>query len=120
MNQMGKDGIIEQRSSPCGSAVTLVAKSDGSPRFCVDYRFTINTSLVRKSWPMPDMDAHIDTVAGANFITVCDVQSAYHQIRVAEAEQDKTAFVTQNGKWVFKILPFGIANARSCSHACCH
>ena len=57
------------------------------------------------------MEARIDTVAGAKFITVCDLQSAYHQIPVAEAEQDKTAFVTQNGKWVFKRLPFGIANA---------
>ena len=111
VNQMEKDGIIEQRPSPWGSAVTIVAKSDGSPRFCVDYRSTVNKSLIRKSWPMPDMEAHIDTVAGAKFITVCDVQSAYHQIPVAEAEQDKTAFVTQNGKWVFKRLPFGIANA---------
>ncbi|CAB1120736.1 unnamed protein product [Ectocarpus sp. CCAP 1310/34] len=60
---------------------------------------------------MPEMASHIDTVAGAKFITVCDVQSAYHQIPIAEEEQDKTAFVTRNGKWVFKRLPFGIANA---------
>ena len=60
---------------------------------------------------MPDMESHIDTVAGAKYITVCDIQSAYHQIGVAEAEQEKTAFVTQKGKWIFKRLPFGIANA---------
>ena len=41
------------------------------------------------------MEAHIDTVAGAKFITVCDVQSAYHQIPVAKAEQDKTACDTE-------------------------
>ena len=34
-----------------------------------------------------------------------------HQIPIAASEQEKTAFVTQNGKWVFKRLPFGIANA---------
>ena len=69
-DQMEKDGIIEQRPSPWGSAVTIVAKADGTPRFCVDYRSTINKSLIRKSWPMPDIESHIDTVGGAKFITV--------------------------------------------------
>ena len=30
---------------------------------------------------------------------------------MAESEQGKTVFVTHNGKWVFKRLPFGIASA---------
>ena len=51
VNQMEQDGIIEQRPSPWGSAVTIVAKSDGTPRFCVDYRSTINKNLIKKSWP---------------------------------------------------------------------
>lgn len=43
---------------------------------------------------------------------MCDGQSAYHQLPITDkAEQDKTAFVTRNGKWVFKRLPFEIANA---------
>ena len=46
VNQMEKKGLIEQRSSPWGSAVTLVAKSDGSPRFCVDYRSMISKSSI--------------------------------------------------------------------------
>ena len=95
VNQMEKDGIIEQRPSPWRSAITIVARPDGSPRVCVDYRCTIDKSLIRKSWPMSDMEAHIHTVAGAKFITVCDVQSARHQIRVAEAEQDKPTFDTE-------------------------
>ena len=60
---------------------------------------------------MPNLESHLDTVGGARYITVCDVQNAYHQIPVAESEQDETAFVTQNGKWIFKRLPFGLANA---------
>ncbi|CAB1112072.1 unnamed protein product [Ectocarpus sp. CCAP 1310/34] len=61
---------------------------------------------------MPEMESHIDTVAGAKYITVCDIQSAFHQLPINDRhEQDKTAFVTRNGKWVFKRLPFGIANA---------
>ena len=112
VDKMEKEGIVEQRPSQWGSPVCIVAKADGSPRFCCDYRFTINKSLIRETWPIPDIESHIDTVGGAKYITVCDVQSAYWQIPVADADvKKKTAFVTHKGKYVFKRLPFGIANA---------
>ena len=59
---------------------------------------------------MPDIESHIDTVGGANFITVCDVQSAYWQVPIAKKHRHKTAFVTSKGKYVLKVLPLGIAN----------
>ena len=111
VDDMEEIDIIEKRPSEWGSPVCIVAKADGSPRFCVDYRATINRFLVRETWPMPDIESHIDTVGGANFITVCDVQSAYWQIPIAPKDHHKTAFVTSKGKYVFKVLPFGIANA---------
>ena len=111
VDDMEEIDIIEKRPNEWGSPVCIVAKADGSPRFCVDYRTTINRFLVRETWPMPDIESHIDTVGGANFITVCDVQSAYWQIPIAPKDRHKTAFVTSKGKYVFKVLPFGIANA---------
>ena len=60
---------------------------------------------------MPDIESHIDTVGGAKFITECDIQSAYWQIPIAKKDCHETAFVTSEGKHVFKVLPFGIANA---------
>ena len=60
---------------------------------------------------LTNLESHLDTVEGSRYITVCHVQNAYHQIPVAASEQDNTVFVTHNGKWVFKRLPFGIANA---------
>ena len=50
------------------------------------------------------------TVGGANFITVCDVQSTHWQMPMAKKDCHKTAFVTSKGKYVSKVLPFGIAN----------
>ena len=112
VDNMESEGIIEKKlMSEWGSLVCIVAKADGSPRFCVDYRTTINKFLVRETWPMPDIESHIDTVGGANFFTVCDVQSAYWQISIAQKDHNKTAFITSKGKYVFKVLPFGIANA---------
>ena len=111
VDDMESADIVEKKLSEWGSPVCIVAKADGSPRFCVDYRTTINKFLVRETWPMPDIESHIDTVGGANFITVCDVRSAYWQIPIAQKNLHKTVFVTSKGKYVFKVLPFGIANA---------
>ena len=77
VENMESAGIVEKKLSEWGSPVCIVAKADGSPRFCVDYKTTINKFLVREAWPMPDIESHIDTVGGANFIAVCYVQSAY-------------------------------------------
>ena len=69
--------IVEKKPSEWGSLVCIAAKADGSPGFCVDYRTTFNKFLIQETWSMPDIESHIDTVGGANFIIVYDVHSAY-------------------------------------------
>ena len=58
--------IIEERPSPWGSPCTLVAKENGSPRFCVDYRHTLNRHIVRKSWPLPNLDSCLESEASSS------------------------------------------------------
>ena len=104
-------GIIEERPSPWGSPCTIVAKSNGSPRFCVDYRHTLNRHIIRKSWPMPNLESCLDAVGDALYISVTDVLSAFWQLPVAEGHVDHSAFVTPRGKYCLKHMPFGVANA---------
>ena len=111
VESMESDDINEKSPSAWGSPVCIVAKADGSPRFCVDYRNTTYKFFIRETWPMPDIESHIDTIDGVEFITVCDVQSAYWQIPIAKKDCHQTAFVTSKGIYVLKVLPFGIANA---------
>ena len=69
---------LSKKSQRMGiTAVCIVAKADESSRFCVEYRTTLKRFLVRETWPMLNIEFHTDTVGGAKFITVCDVQSAY-------------------------------------------
>ena len=98
-------GIIGERPSPWGSPCTIVATSNGSPRFGVDYRHTLNRHIIRKSWPMPNLESCLDAVGDALYISVADILSAVWQLPVAEGHVDRTAFVTPRGKYCFKRTP---------------
>ena len=111
VENMESVGIVEKNASAWASPVCIVAKADGTPRFCVDYRTTVHKFLIRKTRPMSDIESHIETVGGAKFITECDIQSAYWQTPIAKKGCKKKAFVTSKGKYVFEVHHFGIANA---------
>ena len=105
-------GAIEEPSNPRDGLCTIVAKSNGSPRFCVDYRHTLNHNIIRKSWPMPNLESCLHAVGDALYISVADILSAFWQLPVAEGHANCTAFVTPRGKYCFKRMPFGVANAQ--------
>ena len=58
VNEMLEWGIIEERPSPWGSPCTIVAKSNSSPCFCVDYCHTLKHHIIRKSWPIPNLESY--------------------------------------------------------------
>ena len=42
-----------------------------------------------------------------------DAFSSYNQIRMDEFDQEKTSFVTSQGLFCYKVMPFGLKNARA-------
>ena len=42
-----------------------------------------------------------------------DAFSGYNQIRMSEEDEEKTAFVTSQGLYYYKVMPFGLKNARA-------
>ncbi len=88
----------------------MVNKSDGTLRPVVDYR-KLNKLTTLDPFPMPRIDDMIDGLASAHFISTLDLTKGYWQVPVAQASREKTAFVTQWGKYQFNVMPFGLVGA---------
>ncbi|UYV79552.1 K02A2.6-like [Cordylochernes scorpioides] len=110
VNKMEKLDIIQPSESPWASPVVLIRKKDGSWRFCVDYR-RLNKITKKDVYPLPRIDDTLDCLRGARFYSSMDLQSGYWQIDVEESDREKTAFITPDGLYEFKVMPFGLCNA---------
>ena len=68
IDSMHRAGMIEPAQAEWASPVVVVAKADGTPRFCVDYR-KLNSCTIRDSYTIPRMDDCIDLLGNATVFT---------------------------------------------------
>ena len=90
----------------------VVRKANGKWRLCIDFT-DINKACPKDPFPLPRIDQIVDSTAGCDLLSFLDAYSGYHQIFMAEKDEEKTAFITPCGTYCFIRMPFGLKNAGS-------
>ena len=77
---------------------------------CVDFT-DLNKTCPKDSYPLPWIDILVDSIARHQLLSFMDAFFGYNQIKLDEANQENTSFVTSQGLFCFKLMPFGLKNA---------
>ena len=79
-------------------------------RFCNDFHH-LNQITKFDTYPMPHIDELIDRLGTARYMTMLDLTKGYWKIPLLESAREKTAFVTPEGSFQYRRMPFGLQNA---------
>ncbi|KAL5556509.1 hypothetical protein UlMin_038745 [Ulmus minor] len=111
VDKLLKAGFIEEANYPDWIAnVVLVKKANGNWRVCVDFT-DLNRACPKDSFPLPRIDQLVDATARHELLSFMDAYSGYNQIQMHEEDQEHTAFLTNQGLYCYKVMPFGLKNA---------
>ncbi len=105
-----ENGLAVPSSSAWSSPCLLVQKSDGTQRFCMDYR-KVNAVMKPDSFPLPLMEDCIDKVGSARLITKLDLLKGYWQVPLTERAAEISAFFTPDDFFNYTVMAFGLRNA---------
>ena len=90
--------------------VVLVKKANDTWRLCIDFS-DINKACSKDSFPLPRIDLIVDATADHEPLSFMDAFSGYNQISMDPNDQEKTSFVTGQGNYCYRVMPFGLKNA---------
>ena len=72
--------------------IVMVKKANGKWRMCVDFT-DLNKACPKDSYPLLRIDRLVDLTAGHQLLSFMDEFLGYNQIKMDEANQEKTSFI---------------------------
>ena len=85
--------------------VVVVPKKNGKWRVCVDYS-DLNEACLKDIFLLPRIDQIMDTTTEIELISFMDAYSRYNQIPMFLLDLVKTTFITTEGMFHYKVVPF--------------
>ena len=89
--------------------VVLVKKANGKWRMCIDFT-DLNKACRKDSYPLPSIDALVDSAPSSKLLNFLDSFSGYNQIRMHPRDECKTTFMTELSCYCYKVMPFRLKN----------
>ncbi|PKA57837.1 RNA-directed DNA polymerase like [Apostasia shenzhenica] len=103
-------GFIREITYPSWLANVVVVKNNSEKWWmCVDFT-DLNKACPKDFYPLPKIDRLVDSSAGYSMISFVDCFSGYHQIRIIKDDEKHTSFITDQGTFCYKVMPFGLKN----------
>ena len=102
--------FIEPSQSDWSSPCILVPKPDGKFHMCTDYR-KVKSVTKTDSFPVPRVDDCIDNIGQAKYVTKFDLLKGFWQIPLTNRAKEISVFVTPDGFYQYKVMPFGMNNS---------
>ena len=90
--------------------VVLVKKANGKWRLYI-YFTDINRACPKDSFPLPRIDLIVDATVGHEPLSFIDAFFGYNHISMDPSDQEKTSFITGQGTYCNRVMPFGLKNA---------
>ena len=75
----------------------------------MDFR-NLNKCSKKDNYPLPKMEHLLQKVSGTRVMSFLDGFSRYNQVAVHLDDQEKTAFTTPWGTFMYAKIPFGLMN----------
>jgi hypothetical protein len=103
--------VIRKVMYPVWLANTVpVKKKNVKWRMRVDF-LDLNKACKKNDFPLERVDKVVDEAANNEMLSLLDMFSRYHQIRVRREDEEKTSFITPFGTYCFVRMPEGLKNA---------
>ena len=112
IDKMLQSGVIRPSKASAYSQVMLTPKSNGTWRFCIDYR-RLNSITDPNRFPLPRIPQMLNRIGEKKpkFFGVLDLTKGYYQAPLSEASKILTAFITPNGLYEWNRVAMGLTSA---------